>query len=55
MEELFEKNFPSIFGKLIDGNIQKAKLNGSKVKASLSEHSQKNHSKHHKTEKNHQV
>jgi YVTN family beta-propeller protein len=46
---------PSAFGKFIGDNIQKDKLNGSKAKASLSKHKQKNHSKHHKTEKNHSV
>jgi DNA-binding beta-propeller fold protein YncE len=42
---------PVAIGQFIGGNIQKAKLNGSKVKASLSKHKQKNHSKRHKTEK----
>ena len=45
------ENYPSTFGKFIGGNIQKNKLNGSKAKASLSKHKQKNHSKHHKAEK----
>ena len=39
------------FGQFIGDKIQKAKLNGTKAKASLSKHKQKNHSKHHKTEK----
>jgi YVTN family beta-propeller protein len=42
---------PIAIGQFIGGNIQKAKLNSSKTKASLSKHKQKNHSKHHKTEK----
>ena len=36
---------PVSIEQLIGGNIQKAKLNGSKAKASLSMHKQKNHSK----------
>ena len=46
---------PVAFGQFIGGNIQKTKLNGSKAKASLSKHKQKNHSKHHKTGKTYQV
>jgi YVTN family beta-propeller protein len=42
---------PNAFGKFIGGNIQKAKLNGSKAEASLSKHKQKNHSKYNKAEK----
>jgi YVTN family beta-propeller protein len=51
------ENYPSTFGKFIGGNIQKAKLNGSKAKASFSKYKdkQKNHSKHHKAKKNHQL
>ena len=43
------------FGQFIGGNIQKAKLSGSKAKASLSKHKQKHHSKYHKVKENHQV
>ena len=45
------ENYLPIFGKFIGGNIQKAKLNGSKAKASMSKHKQKNHSKHYKQKK----
>jgi YVTN family beta-propeller protein len=46
---------PMALGQFISGNIQKAKLNGFKAKASLSKHKQKNHSKHHKTGKTSKV
>ena len=49
------ENYLPTFGKFIGGNIQKAKFNGSKAKASMSKHKQKNHSKHYKAEKNHQL
>ena len=48
-------SYPGAFGQFTGGNIQKDKLNGAKAIASLSKHKQKNHSKHYKAEKNHQL
>jgi hypothetical protein len=43
---------PVAFGQFIGGNIQKAKFNGSKAKASLSKHKQKTTTNTIKQEKN---
>jgi len=46
---------PVAFRQFIGGNIQKAKFNGSKAKASLSKHKQKTTPNTIKQEKNHSV